>query len=1152
MSSIRDPAYITDTGQTMMTAGGDITYTKAVLYGQDISNLRTDQIKALTTIGNPLRETQMGVSGKKDTDGHTTVILEATFQNNNLKADLPYTAVGFFARKDDKEKLVAVAVANKGTYLAATSPDGVATDALDLKLAITIGDTANVTTMIDPAGSVTPATLNGTIDKVTQSLTAKIDTKADSEATQKALDKKANKADVEASLATKANSTDLDKTNAEVAKKANSDDVKAQIDGVSKSISDVSDTVKANKDATDQALATKADKTDVAKDIDTVNKSISSMSATITANQKATDTALDTKADKTTVNQELATKANSSDVDKKLDEKADKSSVDAKINAIDFSKIKFRKQYVNSDGQPADKTWSATKNKDGTYTIDLWYDDWTASKLVDVLAQLPNKVDTSTVNAQIADTKNAIKSNTDKLQSAINTKANASDVADNVKTLQANIDTKADKATIDAEIAKIDFTPYAKSADVAKDLQGYTTTADLTKLLAGKRDIADSYSRDELDKKFLQLSTDTSGKVSADQIAKLLASKVDKTDLTSQLQAITDSIGTKANSANVTAELAKKDNTADVDAKIKTVTDLANTKANASDVYNKSAVDTAFSQRDSRITNVTNLANQIDSTRLPLYQGSANEDLKGFFTPQIRMYNNATGVKNIPADCQYQSNFYGTLVVLPDGASNTNDGSQILITPERKAWIAQSNGQGAKSWSDWSRFTLTSDLSAVQSALQAKIDAKADASNVYSKSEVDSKTTATIVTGYDIPSKTKQTMSASVNVRWFVAPAVIDIVADQINQLKGRRTIDTPDFNSLTDGGSYYITNPQGGKNGPTGSWGNLFVSNGNGHRISQLYFPDDGSAPFMRELDESTWHNWIQLSTKQDVNNATNAANAASNKIDTVLANSYVRKQGMNANGECAEIKHTGIKQANGGYAFDMWSDDWTASKLRDVIKNQLPSKANTADVNNALNDKANAGDVSALQNKVNVNTPLFREISADSTWEDIFGVTNPNNVLTSLRINPGGSGQLVNDFAAGIGFGGNDTKAVITVDYGSHVARFTAGNGTAPGWSEDVAWKSDINSTNQTVSALQQTIKTLNDTLSSANDTIKTLQDTVTKQATQITGLQTLVNSQAQDIAYIKANYIEGKRFSKADESQATAWEKENSQRIAFITDN
>ena len=51
MSTIRDPAYITDAGRTMMTTGGDVTYTKAVLYGQDISHLTSDQVKALTTIG---------------------------------------------------------------------------------------------------------------------------------------------------------------------------------------------------------------------------------------------------------------------------------------------------------------------------------------------------------------------------------------------------------------------------------------------------------------------------------------------------------------------------------------------------------------------------------------------------------------------------------------------------------------------------------------------------------------------------------------------------------------------------------------------------------------------------------------------------------------------------------------------------------------------------------------------------------------------------------------------------------------------------------------------------------------------------------------------------------------------------------------------
>ena len=1304
MSAIRNPATITSVGRRMMTAGGDITYTKAVLYGQDISHLTREQLESLTSIGNPLVTVPLGISDKNDNGNGTTVILEATFQNSNLKADLPYTAVGFFAKRgEDAEKLVVVGVATDGAYLAATSPDGVATDALDIKVAIAIGDSANVTAMIDPAGSVTPATLHNAITDVKSEMKTGLDTKADKSTVDsdvksindtlatkadkqtvtddlatkadktdvdaqigtvnksvsdlsdtvkankddadKALATKADKATVESDLATKANQSDLDKTNAEVAKKANSDDVKAQIDGVSKSISDVSDTVKANKDATDQALATKADKTDVAKDIDTVNKSISSMSATITANQKATDTALDTKADKTTVNQELATKANStdvddklaakadsadvtkqiktitdlantkadqtaldatnatvatkanstdvdseiagvtksitdvsntvkankddadkalatkadkttveqelavkansSDVDKKLDEKADKSSVDAKINAIDFSKIKFRKQYLTQNGTSSDKTWNATKNSDGSYTIDIYQDDWTAYKVASLLQAITTKADQSsldatnktvatkanssdvytkkqvddafssrdatiatkadkatvdaeiskidftpyaktadvnkeiktvtdlantkvdatysyskaeldkkllalstdtsgkvgadqvasmiagkadktdvdqkiaTVNKSVSDLSDTVSANKTATDASLATKANASDVADNVKTLQANIDTKADKATVDAEIAKIDFTPYAKSADVANELQNYTTTVDLNKLLAGKEDAGTSYSKAELDKKLLALSTDTDGKVNADQVSSMIANKVDKSDLTSDLKSINDSIATKANTTDVNTALAKKDDITDVDAKIKTVTDLANTKADASDTYNKKAVDDAFSQRDSKITNAQNTATQ----------ASQKAD------------DNFNNLKN-------------------------------------------------------------------------RINTKANSSDVYVRKDVDN---------------------------------AFSEVRDRIGKLEGSQTVDSPDFNNLTASGVYYITNNNGAniKNNPVTQWGVLIVSNGNGHRISQVYYPDDGNPPWYRSLDESAWRPWYQLSTRYDVGNATNAANAASNKIDTVLANSYVRKQGMNANGDCVEIKHTGIKQANGGYAFDMWSDDWTASKLNDVIKNQLPSKANTADVNNALNDKANAGDVSALQNKVNVNTPLFREISADSTWEDIFGVTNPNNVLTSLRINPGGSGQLVNDFAAGIGFGGNDTKAVITVDYGSHVARFTAGNGTAPGWSEDVAFKSDINSTNQTVSALQQTIKTLNDTLSSANATIKTLQDT-------ITGLQTQVNNQANEIKQLQETTIKGKTFSKSQEAAAEDWEKQNSQQIAFILDN
>ena len=210
MSTIRDPAVITTAGRQMMTAGGDISYTKAVLFGQDISHLTQEQLVSLTSIGNPLMTVPVGISDKNNAGANTTVVLEATFQNTDLKADLPYKAVGFFAKKDNgEEKLVILGVANSGAYLAAASPDGVASDALDVKVAIAIGDATSVTAVVDPAGSVTPATLNGAINKATHDLTAKIDTKVDKTDVTAQFATKADKTTVEQELTTKANASDV-------------------------------------------------------------------------------------------------------------------------------------------------------------------------------------------------------------------------------------------------------------------------------------------------------------------------------------------------------------------------------------------------------------------------------------------------------------------------------------------------------------------------------------------------------------------------------------------------------------------------------------------------------------------------------------------------------------------------------------------------------------------------------------------------------------------------------------------------------------------------------------------------------------------------------------------------------------------------------
>lgn len=851
MSTIRDPAYITNAGRTMMTAGGEVTYTKAVLYGQDISGLSDSQIKALTSLGNPLCEVKIGVSDKQSSDSGSTVILEAVFQNSDLKADLEYKAVGFFARKNDVEQLVIVAVANQGAYLAATNPDGVATDALDLKIAVKIGDATSVTAVIDPAGSVTPATLNGAINNLAHDLTAKIDANQDS--TAKALDTKADKTAVADQLATKANQSDLDKTNAEVVKKADSADVTAQ---------------------------------------------------------------LDTKADKT-------------------------------------------------------------------------------------------------------------------------------DVANSVKQLQAGIDSKADKSVVDAEIAKIDFTPYAKTVDVDSKLSGYTSTADLTKLLNAKANTVDVYSRSELDKKLLEMSADTDGKVNADQVANMIAGKADKTA--------------------VDAELAKKDDITDVDAKINSnVTKLnqaINTKANASDVYTKPQIDTAFGQRDTKIGNNTNVINTInealkslipDDTHAPALP--AGFDLNNYFVGWRRSVN--TTLKNMP---------FGWL----------NDTMYFQGT------VAGSDG----------RFELALYIG--------------DGSNTNPK----------------------------IAYRFY--------------------------------------------------GWGN--------------------------------WKPWVLLADNGDISNlqnqitnATNLANQASQKVDTTLANSFVRKQGMNANGDLVEIRGNATKQPNGGYDFDMYSSDWTASKLKDVL-NALPGKASTTDVANA-NNNANGrlplgGGNMTLRSTINWNGGGIDDKTGNlgglnwaggTDWAKIYGDQDDNDNL-DLAFDLGDDGSNHVSFRKN----GSETSAITsdghftgTVDwsrvngrpevtpvingstgddlfaYKTNQLRLYPGNGQNcknlppasntqwftvqyvfenPNGDGVAIFRSPANEV-WMVGNNGGSYTTGWTRLANSGD-ISNLQSIINQQNQTIQSLTTRLTNAENEIRYIKANYVEGRTFPASQEAQANSWENENPQRIAFI---
>ncbi|AGQ23680.1 MAG: pyocin knob domain-containing protein [Lactobacillus helveticus] len=178
----------------------------------------------------------------------------------------------------------------------------------------------------------------------------------------------------------------------------------------------------------------------------------------------------------------------------------------------------------------------------------------------------------------------------------------------------------------------------------------------------------------------------------------------------------------------------------------------------------------------------------------------------------------------------------------------------------------------------------------------------------------------------------------------------------------------------------------------------------------------------------------------------------------------------------------------------------------------------ANIDDVNNA--ESSLTSSINAVSNKVNVTVPLFRKITAGNTWNDILGASNAYNpVLVSIR-DEGGANTLGN-FSAAVAFGGGDTKGVLNVAYSDHTARIIGGNGDAPVWHEDIAWKSDISNLQNIINQQNQTIQSLTSRLNNAEN----------------------------EINYIKANYVEGRRFPASQEAQAEAWENEKPTRLAMI---
>lgn len=440
---------------------------------------------------------------------------------------------------------------------------------------------------------------------------------------------------------------------------------------------------------------------------------------------------------------------------------------------------------------------------------------------------------------------------------------------------------------------------------------------------------------------------------------------------------------------------------------------------------------------------------------------------------------------------------------------------------------------------------LDIQLTKVKKSFDEKLSTKANTNDVYTKADVDGKTSGTVVTGYDIATKIPVKENTAYSSKRLVDNQVADVFADAINQLAGRRTVDAPDFNSLTDSGSYYVTNPSEGKNAPEGSWGNLLVSNGNGIRISQLYFPDSNANPYFRTWrDNNDWQPWVQLANTNQVNDAKNTATQANTNADSRLplaggsmnTNAQIsfndgtmgKLGGLTWNGSTDSAKIYGDVTANDNLdlAFDLGDDGSNHFSFR---RNGSETSAITSDGH--YTGTVDWGHVNGRPqeqiNRINVDGPLFKHLTRFTNWGDLFDGYSVNGFaatngsrLVAFR-NDTDSPNFVGGNSSGIGFGGGDTKGYLNVSYDQHQAIIGGGNGNAPLWHEEVAWKSDIDRLQSIINQQNQTIQSLTTRLTNAEN----------------------------EINYIKANYVEGRRFPASQEAQANSWENENPQRIAFI---
>lgn len=187
--------------------------------------------------------------------------------------------------------------------------------------------------------------------------------------------------------------------------------------------------------------------------------------------------------------------------------------------------------------------------------------------------------------------------------------------------------------------------------------------------------------------------------------------------------------------------------------------------------------------------------------------------------------------------------------------------------------------------------------------------------------------------------------------------------------MQNRGTVDSPDFNSLTQAGYYTIIFPDHGKNYPSSNWGTLEVSgqvtDANG-RLNQKYVSDNNGLIYIRQYNNSnnSWTSWVKVANQND--------------IDTLNGQITTNSTQITQNKQAIALKadQSTVDNLTGEVSQNM-------AQLK-VQAGQISSKVSSSDFK-TLNDTVN-GAISSIQKNSTAIDQTNKQISlkADQTEVD------------------------------------------------------------------------------------------------------------------------------------------------------------------------